>query len=78
MADELEPCDAGGWQVRVDDFDDAADRIRAAVDPDVDTANMLIAHVDGTKLSLVRSSRTLTVHVDDRDRAAAVLDTVRD
>lgn len=74
----IEACDAGGWKAWFDDFDAVADRIRDTVEPQVDTANMLVFRVDQVKVSFARSSGVMTVHTEDRDEAEAVIDTLMD
>lgn len=74
----MEECRSGNWKARFQDgaFDDVAERVRAFAEPDVDTAHMLVFHVDDLKCSLVRSSGILIVRTPDRDKAQEVIDRI--
>lgn len=77
---DLEECSSGGWKAQFDPerWNDLADRIRDNVEPDVDTAHMLLWHMDDIKISFVKSSGVMTVRTEEKEQAASLIRTALD
>ncbi|MDY6774416.1 MAG: hypothetical protein SVS85_04410 [Candidatus Nanohaloarchaea archaeon] len=76
MEQELEECSSGGYKIRLDPnrFEEVAEQVREEHEPEVDTDQMLVFHIEGVKCSFVRSSGRLTVRTEDRGEAEEILE----
>ncbi|MCJ7479022.1 MAG: hypothetical protein MUP63_02480 [Candidatus Nanohaloarchaeota archaeon QJJ-7] len=71
MGEELEQCRSGGWKMKVD-FEEAREKVKDILEPEVDSDHLLVFHVGEVKCSLVESSGVLRVRTGDRERASRI------